>query len=277
MGDLNARVGVIEHSTSPHTVGPFATDLLNSNGERLIEFCLINNLVISNTFFQHKSIHQKSWMHPGSKQWHTLDYTLVNQKFKSSVEDVRFYRKAAGVIGTDHHLMRTKIRLHLKVRKKLNLQKEFCVDRSKLKEDYKVLAFQNDLAKNLQIIKNDNTDINLKYNWFVNTIKEAATTHFKPDNKNKRGCKDWLTEEIIEVAEKKGDAYLKWLKYRGTSSEKKYKDKYVALRKIVKTKVEQRQVEHWDGLSEEIELAIKQHDSTTTRRKTTHRTCTDLE
>ncbi|CAF2869532.1 unnamed protein product [Rotaria sp. Silwood2] len=263
MGDFNARVGVTEHSTSPQTVGPFTTDVLNSNGQRLIDFCSINNLVISNTFFQHKLIHQKSWMHPGSKRWHTLDYTLVNQKFRSSVKNARFYRKAADVIATDHHLMRTKIRLHLKVRRKFNLQQQFRVDRSKLKEDHKLLAFQTDLAKNFQNMKNDNTDINSKYNWFVNTIKEAATTHFKPDNKNKRGCKDWLTEEIIEVAEKKGDAYLKWLKCRGTSSEKRYKDKYVALRKFVKAKVEQRQVEYWDGLSEEIELEIKQHDLAT--------------
>ncbi|CAF3383669.1 unnamed protein product [Rotaria sp. Silwood2] len=36
------------------------------------------------------------------------------RKFRSSVEDVRFYRKASGIIGTDHHLMRSKIKLHLK-------------------------------------------------------------------------------------------------------------------------------------------------------------------
>ncbi len=75
--------------------------------------------------------------------------------------------------------------------------------------------------------------------------------------------KEWLTDEIVEQAEKKGDAYLKWLNYRGTICEKRYRDKYVSLRKLVKTKVDQRQMEYWDKLSEEIELAIKQHDPAT--------------
>ena len=88
MEDFNARTGSMEHNTSPPTVGPFATDSRTNNGERLVNFCVANNVVISNTFFQHKPVHQKSWMHPRTKKWHTLDYTLVNDKFRSSVEDV---------------------------------------------------------------------------------------------------------------------------------------------------------------------------------------------
>jgi hypothetical protein len=130
MGDFNARLGPTDHILSPQTVGPFASDTRNENGERLFDFCLLNNLIISNTCFQHKLVHQKSWMHPGRKQWHTLDYTLVNKKFRSSVEDVRFYRKAAGVIGTDHHLMRTKVRFHLNWRKQRGGQQQFQLDRS---------------------------------------------------------------------------------------------------------------------------------------------------
>ena len=88
-------------------------DVENENGMRLTGFCEINNIIISNTFFKHKLMHQTSWMHPGNKIWHMIDYTLVNKKFISSVEDVRMFRRAAGVIGTDHHLMRVKIRMHL--------------------------------------------------------------------------------------------------------------------------------------------------------------------
>jgi hypothetical protein len=59
-----------------------------------------------------------TWKHLGNKKWHMLNYTLVNKKFRSSVEDVRVYRNAAGAIGTDHHLVRTKLKLHLRCRKK---------------------------------------------------------------------------------------------------------------------------------------------------------------
>ena len=51
MKDFNARIGSMEHNTSPQTVGPFATDSRTNNGERLVNFCVANNVVISNTFF----------------------------------------------------------------------------------------------------------------------------------------------------------------------------------------------------------------------------------
>ncbi|CAF4234070.1 unnamed protein product, partial [Rotaria magnacalcarata] len=60
IGDFNARIGVQQHTTSRNVVGPYAVDAINENGERLFDFCSLNNRVISNTFFQHKPIHQKS-------------------------------------------------------------------------------------------------------------------------------------------------------------------------------------------------------------------------
>ena len=57
-------------------------------------------------------------MHPGNKTWHMLDYMIINQKFRSSVHDVRVHRNAVGTIGTDHHLLRVKIKLHLRSREK---------------------------------------------------------------------------------------------------------------------------------------------------------------
>ena len=51
MEDFNARIGSAEDNTSPQTVGPFATDSRTNNGERLVNFCMANNVVISNTFF----------------------------------------------------------------------------------------------------------------------------------------------------------------------------------------------------------------------------------
>lgn len=60
VGDFNARVGLQQHQTSRTVVGPVASDQLNDNGDRLIDFCSINDLIISNTFFKHKTIHEKT-------------------------------------------------------------------------------------------------------------------------------------------------------------------------------------------------------------------------
>ncbi|CAF4719350.1 unnamed protein product, partial [Rotaria sp. Silwood2] len=75
--------------------------------------------------------------------------------------------------------------------------------------------------------------------------------------------KEWITDEILAFVEKKGDAYAKWIASRGTKLEKKCREKYVELRKLVKEKLIARQTEYWNELSEKIEATIKEHHPTT--------------
>ena len=54
-GDWNARVGSQE---TPGVTGKFGLGVRNEAGQRLIEFCQENALVIANTLFQkHKTLH----------------------------------------------------------------------------------------------------------------------------------------------------------------------------------------------------------------------------
>ena len=39
-------------------IGRFGPQKLNKNGERLLEFCSLNGLVVTNTVSQHRSCHQ---------------------------------------------------------------------------------------------------------------------------------------------------------------------------------------------------------------------------
>ncbi|CAF2074453.1 unnamed protein product [Rotaria magnacalcarata] len=112
MGDFNARVGVEQTNTTGGTVGNHSIDKQNQNGRQLVDFCLFNSFIITNTFFPHKAVHQGTWSHSTTKQWHMLDYILVNRKFRSSVQDVRAHRGATDGIGTYHRLLRAKIRQH---------------------------------------------------------------------------------------------------------------------------------------------------------------------
>ena len=51
IGDWNAKVGSQETSV---VTGKFGLGIQNEAGQRLIEFCQENTLVIANTLFQHK-------------------------------------------------------------------------------------------------------------------------------------------------------------------------------------------------------------------------------
>ena len=73
LGDL-PRVGSIEKHTgigmgvrSCHGVGK-----MDENGEALLSFCALNELVFMTTIFEKKNIHEYTWQHPckGSKKWH---------------------------------------------------------------------------------------------------------------------------------------------------------------------------------------------------------------
>ncbi|CAF4222130.1 unnamed protein product [Rotaria sp. Silwood2] len=262
IGDFNARIGVQQHTTSRNVVGPHVVDIINESGERLLDFCSLNNVVISNAFFQHNPIHQKSWTHPGSKTWHMLDYALVNKQFRSSIEDVRVHRTAAGAIGTDHHLLRIKLKFHLRSRRKVIKAQLHCINRKKLKNEQCKLTFQRQLNGRPQQQQTSSQTIDDKYNSFVDYVHQASGAAFQQDG-NGGKQKEWLTDEILDLVDKKAKAFLDWQNFRGTTFESKYKKSYHLLRNLVKKKIEARQVEYWDELSIEVENAIKQHDPAT--------------
>ncbi|CAF1656013.1 unnamed protein product, partial [Adineta ricciae] len=262
-GDFNARIGKQQNYTSNNVVGPHTTDHINENGQRLVDFCAANDLIITNTFFQYRSIHQTTWMHPGNKKWHTLDYTLVNRKFRSSVEDVRVHRAATGTIGTGHHLLVTKLKLHRESRRKRQKQRCGRLDRKKLENGACIEAFQAELMNCPSTKGPNNVTINARYSEFTTHINNIGQNIFKLDDNNRKQ-KEWLTDEILEIVDMKVKAFLEWQNRRGTNQERRYRSKYRLLRNKAKKRIEARQIEYLDETSIEIESAIKQHDPATT-------------
>ena len=64
IGDWNAKVG---NQETPGVTGKFGLGLQNEAGQRLIEFCQENTLVIANTLFQ-----QQKTLHVDITRWPTL-------------------------------------------------------------------------------------------------------------------------------------------------------------------------------------------------------------
>ena len=74
-------------SHSWHSViGPHSLGERNDNGTRLLDFCANKHLIVSNTWFQHKPIHQATWFQNGdrSRTCHMIDFVLLNSCFRSS-------------------------------------------------------------------------------------------------------------------------------------------------------------------------------------------------
>ena len=69
IGDWNAKVG------SQETPGAIGLGIWNEAGQRLIEFCQENMLVIANTLFQHKR-RLYIWTSPGGQHQNQTEYSL---------------------------------------------------------------------------------------------------------------------------------------------------------------------------------------------------------
>ena len=69
IGDWNAKVGSQE---TPGVTGKFGLGIRNAAGQRLIEFCQENALVIANTFFQQHKRRLYTWTSP---DYFSLIYT----------------------------------------------------------------------------------------------------------------------------------------------------------------------------------------------------------
>ena len=73
MGDFNARVGSDSNQWKA-VIGPHGLGVSNENGKRLLDFCSANQLIVTNTWFQHKPLHQATWYRNGdcSRPGHNL-------------------------------------------------------------------------------------------------------------------------------------------------------------------------------------------------------------
>ena len=116
--DSNAQLGTGKDNIFPNNVGNFGKGNLNSNGERLGQFIVNNNLIATNTFFDHKLKHRVTWHHPDKNPKYIdkksglprrnpirnqIDFILTKQKLKPLIQDSRSY--CGTETESDHNLV----------------------------------------------------------------------------------------------------------------------------------------------------------------------------
>jgi len=107
--DWNAKVGSQE---TPGVIGKFGLGIRNEAGQRLIEFCQENALVIANTLFQQHKRRLYTWTSADGQHRNQTDYILCSQRWRSSIQSAK--TKLGADCGSDHELLIAKFRLELK-------------------------------------------------------------------------------------------------------------------------------------------------------------------
>ena len=83
IGDWNAKVGSQE---TPGVTGKFGLREQNEAGQRLIEFCQENALVIANTLFQQHKRRLYTWTSLDGQHRNQTDYILCSRRWRSSIQ-----------------------------------------------------------------------------------------------------------------------------------------------------------------------------------------------
>ena len=86
IGDWNAKVGSQE---TPGVIGKFGLGIRNEAGQRLIEFCQENALVIANTLFQQHKRRLYTWTSPDGLYQNQIDYFLCSQRWRGSIQSAK--------------------------------------------------------------------------------------------------------------------------------------------------------------------------------------------
>ena len=109
IGDWNTKVGSQE---IPRITGKFGLGVQNEAGQRLIEFCQENSLVIVNTLFQQHKRRLYIWTSPDGQHQNQTDYILCSQRWRNSIQSAK--TRPEDDCGSDHELLIAKCRLKLK-------------------------------------------------------------------------------------------------------------------------------------------------------------------
>ena len=82
IGDWNAKGGSQE---TLGVTGKFGLGIWNEEGQRLIEFCQENTMVIANTLFKQHKRRLYTWTSPDGQHRNQIDYILCSQRWRSSI------------------------------------------------------------------------------------------------------------------------------------------------------------------------------------------------
>ena len=106
----------------------------NETGQRIIEFCQENALVIANTLFQQRKKRLYTWTSTDAQHRNQIDYILCSQRWRGSIQSMK--TRPGADCRSDHEHLITKFRLKLKKIGKTT--RPFRYDLNQIPNDYTV-------------------------------------------------------------------------------------------------------------------------------------------
>ena len=142
MGDWNAKIGKSVHKSD--NIGPYGLGDRNERGDLLEDFCVANELVVSNTTFQqHSKLY--TWTRPGNRVRNQIDYILIGIRWRTTILVTK--TRPSAYCGSDHQLLVAKL---IKLRQKKRRSVPLRYDTETIPQEY-MAAVTNRFAALLRV------------------------------------------------------------------------------------------------------------------------------
>ncbi|CAG5117437.1 unnamed protein product [Candidula unifasciata] len=211
MGDFNAKVGTGRDENERHVLGKFGLGNRNETGEKLIEFCIENELTIANTLYKQHPRRLFTWTSPDGVTKNQIDYILIQRRWRSSITSAKTLRSAD--CDTDHQLLEADLKLKLK--KLTRGPRPFRFDLTKIPDAYNVEV--KNRFEVLMSVQEEMTPDELAVqarDILITAAKDLIPTRTKQH-------KPWITPYTLELIKQRRE-----LKKKGETNDSRMKYKF---------------------------------------------------
>ena len=161
--------------------------------ERLIKFCVANDLFVTNTFCSQPKRGRYTWISPDEQYRHQIDYILCSKRWRSAVHGTKTLRGAD--CGRDYQLLISKIQIKLK-KKNNNFQAP-----ARFNVEERTTEFAVEVYTKFAGLVHDKRYPAELWEDVRDFVEEAANKHIQKRQFPKRA--KWLSKETINVAKER--------------------------------------------------------------------------
>jgi len=224
-GDWNAKVGPDSYNNWKGTVGRFGLGDTNDRGLRLLEFAKKHRLTLANTLHPQKPSRKATWHHPSGNYHNQIDFILMPQRFKSSINKAKTRTYPGADIGSDHDLVLASFKLKLKCQRKTPSSR-LRFDIEKLKDQTVADVFQAEVGGRFAALNLIDCDIDDIAGNIADVLTQSAE---KVLGKRRKKIKPWVTVEVLDLCDKRRQ--LKKTKYHTDADRSNYQKANTEVRK----------------------------------------------
>ncbi len=250
-GDFNAQLGAEQPSHWNGCLGEFAlkrdnyftTDL----GTRLLDFCSANDLVLRNTFFDHKRIHLATWTGPGDRHSNQIDFMIIRRAQARLMSNCRVHRGAE--LETDHFLLVGSCKLDLRFRQ-ARQAKSVSYDVKLLSDDAVSKAYQCKLRQSAaELLDPACDDVEAIWQVYAKCLHEGAKQTIENQSRRRE---EWVSPATWELVQEKKQAFKRVKQCEDPVAvmgfRQQYRDALNACRKSVKADKKR----YWKELADDL-------------------------